>query len=218
MPATAAPVFDDLARELLIATPPTWHALDLDPERRAQVVANLVDEVAGGRDELAAIRHELRTTLRETIADAVDNGAFFVALMVDIARGVPVSASVVASLAPLGRDDDGKPLGDPESMADALAKGGGWRPEDVSIVDLAIGRATRVRRRAGMGLISEEGLEVDAESVQFFVPLEDTPGRMLALSFSTPTVAVADVFVELFDVIAGAARWADDRREGGSGG
>lgn len=211
---TATPIFGNLGRELVIATPPTWHALNLDPERRAQVVADLVDEVAGGRDDLAAIRHELRTTLRDTLAEAVDRGAFFVAVTMDVARGFPVSASVVASLVPLGRDDDGKPLTDAESTADALASGGGWERRDVSVVDLAIGRATRLRRRAGTGLVSDDGREPEAETVQFFVPLEDTPGRMLALSFSTPTVAVAEVFVELFDVIAGAARWAGDRGEG----
>ncbi len=217
MAATATSPLGVLDRELVIATPPTWHSLDLDPERRADVVASLVDGVAGGRDDLAAIRHELRTTLRETLANAVDSGAFFVAVMMDVARGFPVSASVVASLAPVGRDADGKPLTDPDSMVDALDKSGGWRRQDLSVVDLPIGRAARLRRRAGIGLVAEDGREPEAETVQFFVPLEAPRGRMLALTFSTPTIAVADAFVELFDVIAATARWAGDDTGGPRG-
>jgi hypothetical protein len=190
--------------QLSVVTPATWFDLDLDPATRAASIARMVEERTGAGPEEAARRVELRAVLERAAADAATQGAVYAALFSDVIEGRPVSGSLVVSLR------EGQGGAPPAGMGPRVVVEGLRRVLEgqgtVEVRELPIGPAVRVRKRVHGQIAPGEGPVAEVESVQWFVPLPG--GQHLALlSFSTPTVGLAEPFGELFDAIAGTLSW-----------
>lgn len=194
------------AERFTMLVPGDWTLLPLDPKTRDRRIVGIVERRIGKDDRHAYLRRQYVVQLRKAAADAASRGAFFAAVHNSSANGVPLSASVMASLVPPAKDASGNVLTDARSLAADLAKGNGGQVLEHSVVDLQVGEAARVRRRAGTGIHAVNGQEVVGEAVQFYVPLREAR-RMLALVFSTPILSLGDNYASLFDVMALSTRW-----------
>lgn len=177
--------------------PPGWWHIPLD-ERRGQSVTALLDRRLASlpRDRVATLRRELDGELTRLVERAVANGAVELYLSVDLMRGLPVAASFLVTVVPVG----------PGRSAAELAGLMGDQPGDeVGVLEVAGAPAARVRRREPV----TDGLptgELAVTRLQVYVPVPDTT-ELLLLSFSTPMDPIADAMVALFDAIAGSLRW-----------
>lgn len=188
--------------------PGDWTRLPLDPKTRDRRITGIVERRIGKEDRHAYLRRQYILQLRKAAADAAARGAFFAAVHNSSAKGVPLSASAMAAMVPALTDAGGNVLHDAEAVAAALATGGDGsegRVLEHSVVDLQVGPAARIRRRAGTG-IRVQSREVLGEAVQYYVPLPEAD-KTLALVFSTPILSLADAYTELFDVLALSASW-----------
>ena len=187
--------------------PTNWELLDLDPRTRDRSVQRMVRRALGTADHLARLRHEAVVAYRRMLADAEDHGAFLAASVSEHVEGAVLAASVLAFLVPLPRDDDGTPMASVEEMAATLSQPAeDERGLEVSIVELAVGPAVRVRALVRSDLTGSDGRHPEVQMVRFFVPVPELEG-MLVMAFSTPSLFAADAFAELFDALARSASW-----------
>ena len=178
--------------------PPGWWHVPLD-ERRHQSIAALLDRQLESlpRDRVATLRRELDGELTRQVERAVGNGAEEMYLNVDLMRGLPVAASCLVTVVPVGF---GTALQATE-LAALMSDGPG---DEVGVLEVAGALAARVRRRDPV--TDTEGLSTGKLAVtrlQVYVPVPNTT-EMLLLSFSTPIDPIADAMVALFDAIAGS--------------
>lgn len=190
-----------------LATPADWTDLDLAPATRRRSADRLVGLLAGPDAGASAVRDEVTSLLLGAAEDAAAHGAFFASLLSDVVEGHPVSASLVVSL----RSDAGDgEAGDLDALAEQLRlrPGPGAAAPQTAVVRLPAGPAVRLRSRATAraGGTGGGAGRIEVESLQYFVPVPGG-GDLLALSFSTPNLALADSFVELFDAMAESLSW-----------
>ena len=83
--------------------PPGWWHVPLD-ERRHQSITALLDRQLASlpRDRVATLRRELDGELTRQVERAVANGAVEMYLNVDLMRGLPVAASCLVTVVPVG--------------------------------------------------------------------------------------------------------------------
>lgn len=192
-----------------VLTPANWIDLDLDPATSAASLARLVDEQVGGGHERAADRRQLTEWLRTATAEARANGSVFASMLSDTIDGVPVSASLFASLAA-----DDRPTTAGEDDADRVRGLAGYLCEPgaplegaaLRVAELRAGWAVRARRRTSVRMAGLDRV-VEVENLQYFVLVPGSPA-LLVLTFSTPVVSLADALVALFDAIAETLEWA----------
>lgn len=193
--------------EIRVTTPAPWIDLDLDPTTRAASIERALDEraAASGTQLDTGQRAELTVLLERTAADAEAKGAIFASIFSDVMEGRPVSATLIVTLLAGEEGEAAQALPDRAGLVAGLRE---VLADDAAteLLELPAGPAVRARRRIDVPLDPPDGRHFTLESVQYFVPL---PGaeHLVLLSFSTPTVAMANAFVELFDAIAGTLSW-----------
>lgn len=190
-----------------MGVPADWIVLPLDVDRqvRDRRIQRLVEQHMGRQDELAPLRRRTVVRLRKSATEAVGAGGFLLAMHSRVAGGRPMSASALASLLPLPRDESGNVITDADAVAAATqTEDGGGHVSERTVVDLPVGRAARIRRVTASGIHGSDGREVVAENLQFYVPLQ-SPKRLLTLVFSTPILPLVDAYVKLFDTMAATA-------------
>jgi hypothetical protein len=197
---TDAPPAAGSTRRLSFIMPDDWHRLDLDPQTRDRSLRQLIRRSWGTSDEHARMRRELFLAYREMIEHAVDQHAFFAAIMQDIHNGFPVSASLLAFLHQAPVKDGGEPYAGIDEMAEALATAD---PDEellsVEMVDLPIGRAVETRALVD-NAPDPDGEVTRSYSVRYLL-LTDS-GELLVLSFSTPLAVLGDDMARLFRQMA----------------
>jgi hypothetical protein len=181
--------------------PPGWWHIPLD-ERRGQSVEALLDRRLASlpRDRVATLRRELDGELTRLVERAVANDAVEMYLNVDLMHGLPVAASCLVTVVPVG-------FGTKLSATELAALMGDQPGDEVGVLEVAGAPAARVRRREP--ITDADGLstgELAVTRLQVYVPVPNTT-EMLLLSFSTPMDPIADAMVALFDAIAGSLRW-----------
>ncbi|MGH3886011.1 MAG: hypothetical protein ACRDSZ_05455 [Pseudonocardiaceae bacterium] len=181
--------------------PPGWWHIPLD-ERRGQSVKALLDRRLASlpRDRVAALRRELDGELTRLVERAVANDAVEMYLNVDLMRGLPVAASCLVTVVPVG-------FGTALAATELAAMMGDQPGDEVGVLEVAGVPAARVRRREPV--TDADGVstgELAVTRLQVYVPVPNTT-EMLLLSFSTPMDPIADAMVTLFDAIAGSLRW-----------
>lgn len=194
-----------MSRDLRLIVPPAWFDLDLDPATRRASIDRMLAERAAGAAEMPFVA-DLAVLLERQAAEAHERGAVRAAMFSEELGGERVSAALVVVVVE-GRGDTcataGSDAGGRVALAWGLAEvlGGEGTTE---LCSLGAGPAVRVRRRATNELPG--GGQVPVESVQYFVPFPD--GRdLVLLSFSTPSLGLADAFAEVFDAMAGTLSW-----------
>lgn len=181
-----------------IVVPEPWIDVDVDlpaADRRGALVAAVEEEVRGA-DELRDRAPWLVDVAHNVVSHAVDNDALFVAVGFE-SFGLEVVMAAVA-----GYSLDGSHPPDLAALADGLREPNerdvGER--DVQLVELPVGPAVRVHVISADGLPDEDGKVGYVESVDHFIPV---PGGtdMLLVTCTTPSIAVGELAVELFDEI-----------------
>jgi hypothetical protein len=181
-----------------LVTPAGWFDLDLDPVTGPGRRAKLVRRRVGGGRERAELRRQIQARLDDAAERAMASGARFASCYSEVFEGVQVAATLVGFVS---RDIDHTALGDAVDRLRRADPGA-----EIELVDLPAGPA--VRRLADVESPVEGSEHTKATvSVEYFVPMPEG-GRTLLLAFSTPSLALRDALVELFDAIAGTLRWA----------
>ena len=207
--------------------PEAWETLDFDPATRERSIEQLVRRTVGDAD--SSVLHQWAiNTYRQVFAHAASTGMFFGANFTSELAGRPLSASVVAFVTQAPLDHGGRIM-EPATLAQALAHPHHERPiEPPRLVDLPVGPSVRTRARVGPALRTPDragstvsaysGIDVrehdaathesEVDVVRFYTAM---PARdlLLVITFSTPVLAAAGAFAELFDSIAITAQWKD---------
>jgi hypothetical protein len=158
-----------------LTVPAGWFRVDLRPGTRQPAMDRLAGE-------------EVYQELQRVMGHARDNGGVEMYISPQTATGFPLPAALVVTLTP--PHDEARAVVIPKRLADTLAGEGA----EVSVTDLPVGQAVRVRRRASM------------TSLDIHVPGPDSGGYLM-LSFSTPLDELADAMVVMFDSIASTLTW-----------
>jgi hypothetical protein len=195
----------DVARDFRIVAPPKWTALDVDPATSAESIRRVVEDRVGRDPRVAAQRAQFTGMLQQAVANAARNGAVLAFVYADVFGDAPVGASLLVFVSAV----EDKVLVAGEIDLDALhglvlgTAAPGETVVDSSVVELPAGGAVRIRRRTTAMVL---GRSVPTEVVQYFVPV---PGRRntVTLNFSTPSIALADAFSELFAAVAETLQW-----------
>jgi hypothetical protein len=183
---------------MTIATPGDWVEVDLRATDDEMV--RTVDERAQEIPQLAESRDQAIRLMRQVRDVSEEVGIVFAAAMFDVVEGVPVVASATVSVGPLiGIEGAGSEEDRLEAIATTM-RASTKRVEELSIVPLQPGSAVRIQQ-LHEGEESPLGGSLASFSVQYLLPVagEDT---LVTITFATPTVALADGFVPLFDAIA----------------
>lgn len=188
-----------------IATPADWVDVDLDRSGDIGPLVRLVASRSTLTPEQAAEAGDVLEMLAAANAQAVAHGAVFASVLSQVVEGAPVSASLFVAV----RHEQaagGAPA--PEALARRLRHQPRSTPvaHAVEVVTLPAGKAVRSRGRTFARPVGPTGPTVEVDTVQYFVPVPDGDG-LLVLTFSTPTLPLADAFAELFDAIAGSLSW-----------
>jgi hypothetical protein len=190
-----------MTQGIALAMPASWSSIDLDPDTREESSRRIAKDAIPSGPGAAEARGLMLGLLRQATEEAVERKAVLAALYSSAADGIPLGASLVASVLPATAGPDGQPPPDGQALADSLrgTVGGGERH------DLPCGPGVRVRRRQDTQITNAA---VAVEVVQWFV-LHPSGDRMAVLSFSTPNLALAEPFGEVFDAIAWSLQWTD---------
>jgi hypothetical protein len=190
-----------------LATPANWFDLDIGPSTSRAAIKRLVEaRVRGDDPKQVELRRQLTELLQQAAVDAAANGGVFCSIYSGLVEGRPMSASLLASFGALGDRKGVDGAVDMDDLAAGLVAGTGpgTTVTETEVVTLEAGPAVRLRKRTKAEVVDRK---VDSDVVQYAVPV---PGgsRVLLLTFSTPTLQVADAFAGLFDVIAASLRWS----------
>jgi hypothetical protein len=185
-----------------LSVPVAWVELDLNPATRARTIGDIVAERGGAGQQLGLSPGQLTDLLENLAGQARAQNGVYAAFYSDVMEGAPVSASLIVSILP-GSGGAPPPGTDPMSVARVLQQ---MFPADadVQLRELAAGPAIRVRRQLEAPIADAGTLAV--ENVQYVVVFPDLM-QLALLDFSTPTIGLADAFVELFDAIAETLAW-----------
>lgn len=203
-----------------VVLPGDWMVLPMDRDQsvRDRRIAGLVRKEFGTDDRYATNRRMKIIKLRKAVTEAVQNGGFFGAIQGRLLGEAALAASFMASKHPTLKGPEGNPLTDAAAIGTSLAARRSQEREvsESSTVELMLGPAARLRMRAKSGIEAEGNRPVPAEALHFYVPLPEAD-RTVVMVFSTPLLPLADAYIELFDLIAGSARWMRSRTKGWDG-
>lgn len=176
-----------------LALPPGWVSLDVDPSTSAISARRMVEIAADNDETVAAHREGLERILVDTAREAATAGIRYCAAYYERIGDLGLQASLTIAIhAATEGTDFGR-------MATELRDEDGSRR--IEVVDLDVGRAVvRSGRRRSQFPGSEVPLELLTH--QFFIPVPDTPDLLAVVAFASPTLALEDDLIALFDAIA----------------
>lgn len=179
-----------------LVVPDGWWAVDLVPGRWQRQIAALVDHQWRGIDDAPHLKAQARAELELQASRAAGAGGLQLFLSVGTLAGIPLSASLLVSSAPL----------DSPAELEALARRRRDEGAHVTEVVLPAGPALRAQWRQE----SEQEDQPATTCLDLHVPVPQHP-RVLLLQFRTPMEPLAAALVEVFDAVATTLRWASTR-------
>lgn len=192
---------------IAMATPTNWFNLDLSANAMTSARKLVESLVAGQPNTDQKLKLQMIGTLQSQVRKARSQGGVLAAFWSLGLGGHAIGASVIAAVAPLGPDvpltDDGGVDLTVAVAAVSSKQAPGGVLVGTSTVDLPVGPAIRVHKRQ---VAEAMGSKHDTEVVQYFLQV---PGerRLVVLTFSTPTLELAEALFELFDAMAASLRW-----------
>jgi hypothetical protein len=202
----------------VLRVPRSWWHLDLDPATRDASIRRRIEEQVTGAEGLSREQVDtlIRTT-RRTAREAHAQGALQASGMLRIlgsGEDVLVLSATLVLLRISVPEDQSEDLADlliaAGMQVGADAEGSGLPPGDVELLEMphlgAVGRITRVED------VDTKGQPVRTAVRYTLVPVPETRDY-LVLACSTPNVALAERFYEVFDAIAESLRLQDTDTE-----
>ena len=202
------------ATQLSLATPADWIHLDMSAEPLASA-RQFVDHLTQDEPEVdTRLKLQMAGALQSALRSSRDEGGILAALWSRQVDNQSVGASVIAAAIPLepaeisGEDGNIDVAKAYLLIAAELAQNGDVEDEasvvlETGTIQLPAGEAVRVRKSQ---TVETMGRQEQTEVVQYFVLVPDEP-VLIVLTFSTPTLELAEPLVELFDAMAGSLRW-----------
>jgi hypothetical protein len=190
-----------------IVTPGDWSDLDLDPSTRHRSIVGAVRRAVASNPSLADRSARLISLLDDVARRAYDSGGFFCSSLVLSSDDGPLAANVLMQVCETGVSGGAGGAADDlcAGLACAVTCDPAWADADVSVVALpSVGPAVRVVVVAG------------GVCVQYLVPVPGS-SEYVVLTFTSPSAAYADAFVELFDSMAASFALDFDNAPGPTG-
>ncbi len=189
--------------------PETWFEFDVWRSTRTGDLTRLVDQRLGEMPELRPYRSVILRGLRELAEDAERRGAVYCAAAAD---EVGDDGRMLASLMVFSTEGMPEPgLNTVEAIAAQITtvphtdSSPDWR--EVSIVDLAAGRAVRVRGVATA--TSTDGAQtLSVLSMHTLIPVPGGDG-VLSVVLTSPQLSLSDGLFELFDAVSATLSWEE---------
>lgn len=185
------------AGDYSLVLPGTWAAIPLADETvMKKSIAALVKRQLGGDDRIARRRIQLRNELVETAQKAAAEGALSFSLSMELLPGVPFPAAMMGKRRPWPDVSAGTPQR--ERLAAAFP-GATVLPLDSGdwMARVATSETQRYVEQTTPSL-----------TVEYWIVAPDSD--LLYLTISAPMVPEAELFVELFDLIAASLTWDID--------
>ena len=186
-----------------ILLPAKWIELDLNPLTQTSSFRTIVAQRGASALDQGDSADELVSVLEAAAAQALALGVVYAAFYSDVlGEDRPVTASLLVSII---RGTGARP---PEG-ADASTMVAALRDvyssgAETQVHELSAGPAVRVKSRGEAP--APGGAIVPVLNIQYLVPAPDLD-RIAVMQFSTPNLALAEPFAELFDAIAGSLAW-----------
>lgn len=193
-------------RGFRLLLPDSWVQYDLNPETYRASLAASVDRIVAGTPQAEAIARDGQVMLASHLMDAIEHGALLAASYTDTVNEVPIGASLVVIRSPYPADDSGHKMS-LRAIADmfttGLSKG--------RMVGLPrVGPAVLVTSREMVEeMRGSDGRPMQADTTRYYVPFPGHDSPLLVLSFSSPTLLLADAFRKLFRAVAESLTWED---------
>ncbi|MEW2162924.1 hypothetical protein AB0912_07975 [Streptomyces sp. NPDC007084] len=195
-----------------LAVPESWWEFDIRPEGRDTTVRTLVDERVREIPELAPYRTDLAAMLRKMAKDAYDSGAVYMGCMAENFDGVPLSATITASMVG-AKSKQGSALStDPQAIADSLRtvtprrEGDAWRT--VTTVELPeVGLAARTFGVEDVPVAQGDTRTLRMVLTQTYIPVPGTTEQVVLVSGASPVLDLAEAFHDIFDAVTGTFRF-----------
>ncbi|WP_437075244.1 hypothetical protein [Streptomyces sp. enrichment culture] len=195
-----------------LAVPQSWWEFDIRPEGRESTVRSLVDERVRLVPELGPYRSELTAMLRRMAKDAHESGAIYLGCMAENFDGVPLSATITASV--LGaKNKQGVALStDPRAIAESLRtitprrEGDAWRK--VTTVDIPdVGVAARTYGVEDVPVAQGDSRTLRMALTQTYIPVPGTTDQVVLVSGASPVLDLAEAFHDIFDAVTSTFRF-----------
>jgi hypothetical protein len=188
------------------SVPSDWVHVDVTEEGPAAARAFVRRLVEGSpqRDKKREI--QAAAALQGTVRKARRQGAVMAAFWSRRVEERLVGASVVVALRPLRPDAALDAHGTVDLDRAVRTVAGAEAGESIlesSLVELPAGPARRLRK---VQVVDALGARHETQVVQFFVLAPDRR-QLVVITFSTPTVELAEPLAELFDALACSLRW-----------
>jgi hypothetical protein len=186
-----------------ILLPAKWIELDLDPQTRTSSFRTIVAQRGASALDQGDTADELVSVLETAAAQALALGAVYAAFYSDVlGEDRPVTASLLVSIvrgtgAPLPEGANASTM--VSALRDVYASGG-----ETQVHELSASPAVWVKSRGEAP--TPGGAIVPVLNIRYLVPVPDLD-RIVVMQFSTPNLALAEPFAELFDAIAGSLAW-----------
>lgn len=198
MSVSAAPRFS-------LRLPQTWFDFDVWRATRTGEITRMVDRRIAELPELRPHRSAILRGLRQLAAEAERRGAVYGAASADRAGDDALLASLMVFTT---RGMPEPALNTVEAIAaqiTAVPRSGrrlDWR--DVTLVEMAAGRAVRVR---AVTTTSADGTAaLPAVSMQTLIPVPGSE-RILDVALTSPQLSLAEALLDLFDAISSTLAW-----------
>ena len=179
--------------------PQGWYGLDLQGDDIGGQVRAMVEERAAAEPALSRHFRDLTQSLQDLAAEGVERNAVLTGLLLDVINDAPVVGHLLAFVAQWEGFEQG-PGFDDLAVDLAIPRYGDVGPRYVDRVELPAANAVKVAF-IGETARGEDGSTVALSAVQYWVPLDHT-SEVLILSFTTPTLALADELEKMFDAVA----------------
>ena len=109
-----------MTRGIALAMPASWSSIDLDPDTGEESGRRIVEEAIPSGPGAAEARGLMLGLLRRATEEARERKAVLAALYSSAADGIPLGASLVASVLEATARPDGQPRPDGPALADSL--------------------------------------------------------------------------------------------------
>lgn len=199
-----------------LTVPASWYEIELRPGLREPAIRSLVDARVRDVPQLRDHRSAIAKLLRAVAGQAWDSGARYAAGLVEPTADGPLTASVTVTTLPAPPHGPGHHPDDGDSLTVLLDRltvrplPPGSDPTtrawtEVGTVDLGeTGQAARVHGVEDVDAPGGAG-PVRVALMQTFVPVLGR-NAVLLISCSSPVVALAETWFDLFDAITGTFR------------
>ncbi|MFF4898280.1 hypothetical protein [Streptomyces sp. NPDC001068] len=175
-----------------LLVPDGWFRIPLEPGSWKSPIRALADRVFDGQDDAVLLKREFAKAVGARAEEGYENGGVELYISTASIGPVPLSCSLLVTVAPAGED--------------LRLEARGRLQEITDVVLPFAGPATTRRTRKVPDAEDPTGNRLPVTVVDYAVRVPNT-GAVLLLTFSTSLDMFADAMTDLFDAVAKSLHW-----------